>query len=101
MAITKEALQEILGDPQRTRNVVVAAYLALDALDSADIAGKTVDGDDAAMVARNQLSQAFVDWDAVALLAKNNEDQWCTCGAKTPQGQYHAPGCPARERSQA
>jgi hypothetical protein len=24
--------------------------------------------------------------------------EWCTCGAKTPQGQYHKPGCPAREK---
>lgn len=65
MPITKEALQEILDDPQRTRNVVVAAARALNALDSADIAGKTADGDDAARVARNQLSHAFVDWESV------------------------------------
>ena len=24
--------------------------------------------------------------------------KWCTCGAKTVQGVYHAAGCPARER---
>lgn len=24
---------------------------------------------------------------------------WCTCGAKTPQGEHHKIGCPARERA--
>lgn len=24
---------------------------------------------------------------------------WCTCGAKTMQGEYHKPGCPAYERA--
>jgi len=28
-----------------------------------------------------------------------SEQPWCTCGAKTPQGEYHKVGCPARTKA--
>lgn len=35
--------------------------------------------------------------EAALAAAKGQEEPWCTCGAKTPQGEYHDVGCPARE----
>jgi hypothetical protein len=28
-------------------------------------------------------------------------EPWCDCGAKTTQGKYHRPGCPARVKADA
>jgi hypothetical protein len=37
----------------------------------------------------------------VLVVSMNEAKPWCTCGAKTPQGRFHKPGCPARERADA
>lgn len=45
--------------------------------------------------------ERFIKWlqeqYAVAKLLHGRNLDWCNCGAKTPQGEYHASDCPANQ----
>lgn len=58
-------VRRILDDEEWTTTVVLASLRAMAALEGADVHGRTVDGDDAAMTARSVLRSALLDVSAM------------------------------------
>lgn len=63
--LSAKLLAEVLADPERTREAVAGAVIALRVLETSVPSSRglvTPDGDDAAMVARNTLLSGLTDW---------------------------------------
>lgn len=56
-------INTVINDPERVKKVVCAAAVALNTLEGPN---PTADGDDAMMVARNQLQTGFMDEEQLA-----------------------------------
>lgn len=59
MNVDMKVIGSIVGEEEKKINVIFAAARAFNILESADMTGKTMDGDDAIMCAKRALASGF------------------------------------------